>query len=113
MTLNEFKAWFEGFSEIMEGPPNDDQWKRIKARVDEIDGAPTNYPVFVDRYVTPYRRYYDGPIWSGGAMGVGASVLLGHNGTSPKLNSTSFNPLDAMTAAGRAEYNEALAAAHV
>ena len=55
MTLAEFKAWFEGFSETMDGPPNEKQWDRIKARVSEIDNTPISYPIFIDRYVAPYR----------------------------------------------------------
>lgn len=53
MNLSEFKAWFEGFTEDMDGPPNAKQWKRIKARVKEIDGTAITYPVFIDRW-RPY-----------------------------------------------------------
>ncbi|HEY0120631.1 MAG TPA: hypothetical protein VGC14_02530 [Rhizobium sp.] len=60
MTLAEFKAWFEGFTETLEAAPNEKQWERIKARVAEINGAVTTYPVFVDRYVPPYRPWYVG-----------------------------------------------------
>ena len=57
MTLQEFKAWFEGFSENLDGPPDEKKWDRIKAKIAEIDGAFTPYPVFVEKYL-PYR-YYD------------------------------------------------------
>ena len=57
MTLSEFKAWFEGFTELMSGPPTADQWKRIKKRVREIDGEWTPRHIFVDRYVHPYRTW--------------------------------------------------------
>jgi hypothetical protein len=50
MTLQEFKAWFEGFTENMSGTPNKDQWKRIRARVKEIDGIAITEKVFIDRY---------------------------------------------------------------
>lgn len=51
MTLAEFKAWFEGFTEDMDGQPNAKQWKRIKARVAQIDGiAITREVVYRDRY---------------------------------------------------------------
>lgn len=33
MNLSEFKAWFEGFTEGMDGPPNEAQWKRICERL--------------------------------------------------------------------------------
>lgn len=36
MTLPEFKAWFEGFTETMEGPPNEKQWARIQERIAEV-----------------------------------------------------------------------------
>ena len=38
MTPQEFKAWFEGFTEAFTGCPTKAQWTRIKARVAEIDG---------------------------------------------------------------------------
>lgn len=58
MNLSEFKAWFEGFTEDMDGPPNSKQWKRIKKRVSEITSEPTPYPIFVDRYVRPYPQWW-------------------------------------------------------
>ena len=61
MTLAEFKAWFEGFTEGMDAAPNADQWERIKARVKEIDGTAISYPVFIDRYWP--RRYRDVEPW--------------------------------------------------
>lgn len=39
MTTQEFKAWFEGFTECIEGTPSKKQWERIKNRVAEIDGV--------------------------------------------------------------------------
>ena len=67
MTLSEFKAWFEGFTEDMDSAPNKKQWERIKARVKEIDGAVTTYPVFVDRYgprYLPCIPYWQQPGWN-------------------------------------------------
>lgn len=42
MTLSEFKAWFDGFTEAMDRPPDERQWERVKAKVAEIgvDRAP-------------------------------------------------------------------------
>lgn len=54
MTLNEFKAWFDGFSEGMDGPPGENQWERIKARVGEITGNPVTHTYFYDHYWPPY-----------------------------------------------------------
>jgi hypothetical protein len=56
MNTAEFKAWFEGFTEAMDRAPNAKQWKRIKERVDEIDGTATTERVFIDRY---WRRYWE------------------------------------------------------
>jgi hypothetical protein len=63
MTLSEFKAWFEGFTEGMDQAPTAKQWKRIQARVKEISGTPTSYPVFIDRY-REYRPYWSGVVAS-------------------------------------------------
>lgn len=59
MTLSEFKAWFEGYTEGLEGAPTKAQFDRIKAKVGEITGAPVTYPIYVDRWVQPYRPYWD------------------------------------------------------
>lgn len=59
MTLSEFKAWFEGFTENLAGAPSAKQFEKIKAKVGEITGAPVTYPIYVDRYVHPYRPYWD------------------------------------------------------
>jgi hypothetical protein len=34
--LKEFLAWFGGFTEVLEGPPNEKQWKRIVERVGKL-----------------------------------------------------------------------------
>lgn len=34
MTPSEFTAWFYGFTEGMDGPPNAEQWLRIKEQVE-------------------------------------------------------------------------------
>lgn len=58
MTLTEFKAWFEGFTEGFDKPPTEKQWKRIKARIAEIDGNPVTERVFIDRYWPSHPRPY-------------------------------------------------------
>lgn len=50
MTPIEFKSWFEGFTEFLEGPPSKKQWDRIKARISEMK-AP------VPNYYYPYPQY--------------------------------------------------------
>jgi len=90
MTLQEFKAWFDGFTENMcEAPPTKLQWARIQARVKEIDGAITTYPVFVDRYWPPH--YPSWPTWT-------------CNTASPPAVSV-FNATSAMTSLGQADYS--------
>lgn len=36
MTLKEFQAWLDGFSESIKGSPNERQWKKIQKRISEI-----------------------------------------------------------------------------
>jgi len=90
MTQQEFKAWFDGFTEAMEGPPNKKQWGRIKERVKEIDGAAITHPLFVDRYWqrygTPYYPWY--------TVCTSGSALSGQ----------SFNSSQALLALGKADY---------
>lgn len=111
MTLSEFKAWFEGFSEIMEGPPNEKQWDRIKARVAEINGATVTERVFVDRYIEPYRRYWPNvPYWassSGPLVGQQVSNVLGAAVSAAKAINAEFESHVAMLDLGRAEYKAA------
>lgn len=49
MTLSEFKAWFEGYTEGLEAAPTKAQFDRIKEKVKEIDGTPVT-PIYIDRY---------------------------------------------------------------
>lgn len=71
MTLSEFKAWFEGFTEGMDGPPSLKQWERIQARVKEISWAHISYPLPIDRRLAPmpYGTLSAGQCQT--AMGVG------------------------------------------
>lgn len=85
MQLSEFKAWFEGFTESMNGPPNAQQWERIKSKFKEIDGNSITYPVFIGRYVYPCKYWWEGNKYHY-SSGVG------------------FNSLEAMNYAGKAEY---------
>lgn len=85
MTPQEFKAWFDGFTEGVAGLPNEDQWARIKARVSQIDNTPTTYPVYVDRYRN-WRDIKDLP------SSLTASEVK------------EFDSLKAMYARGRADY---------
>jgi len=57
MNLQEFKAWFQGYTENINGQPSKKQWDRICKRVEEITDYPTTYPVFIRQY--PYYQ----PTW--------------------------------------------------
>ena len=91
MNLSEFKAWFEGFTEDMDGPPNAKQWKKIKARVSEITPDPTPMPVIVDRYIRPLQPYWPGPIWASyeGKLYQGNATATAE--IDPKSNLQAFN----------------------
>lgn len=77
MTLSEFKAWFEGFTESIEGKsaPTQKQWARIKEKVALIDGAQTTHHIYVDRWVRPYRHYWD-RYWTTAGMATGPATYL-------------------------------------
>src|SRR5579864_8853520 len=103
MTLQEFKAWFDGFTEEMAGASNKKQWYRIKKRVKEIDGTAVSYPVYVDRYVPYIRRYADYiPYWN--AAGCNMTAAQGVNSRYDGHEATSFNSTSAMLALGKADY---------
>ena len=64
MTLNEFKAWFEGFTENIDGVPNDAQWKRIQKQVKKINGVALS-PTVIERHYHDYHRYWTSrPVWA-------------------------------------------------
>lgn len=99
MTLAEFKAWFEGFTESIEGAPTEAQFAKIKARVALIDGAPVTYPIFVERYwPQPRVPYWSNPVWAGN-VGHGASLDAVADGN----GKVTFDSISAMTTLGRAE----------
>jgi hypothetical protein len=114
MTPNEFKAWFDGFTEAFTGCPTKAQWTRIKARVAEIDGKPVTHTVYLDRYLPsvpahPYWRYLT-------TGGVGVSTCTANLNASQQYsaanslsnvgisqNALTFNSSLAMTDLGREE----------
>ena len=100
MNTQEFKAWFEGFTESMNGPPTKKAWARIKERVAEIQpGVSTTYPVFVDRY-----WHYGPPYYAYGSVaGSVTNTLAGSNSQECSNATISFNASDAFTALGRAD----------
>lgn len=107
MTPQEFRAWFEGFTESLEGRPSAKQWGRICDRVKEIDGQQITQVVYRDRWpsywgglphVTPLTHY------STCAANSSQSACESDHG------SNEYVMLNAMADAGRAEFT-ALAAA--
>lgn len=64
MTLSEFKAWFEGFTEHIDlkNGLTGAQLARMMERVAEIDDKPTTETIYIDRYVRPYRHWLD-KVW--------------------------------------------------
>jgi hypothetical protein len=120
MTLAEFKAWFEGFTESMDGAPDEKQWKRIKARVKEIDGVAITKTVFVDRYVSPgpWRPYWSSLDMVGSvqnfsdlkSMAVGKASGESFNNAVASLNADQFDSHTAMLDLGKADYHAALSA---
>lgn len=126
MTPNEFKAWFDGFTEAFAGCPTKAQWTRIKERVAEIDGKPVTERVYIDRYLPSVPYYAYAPYWrntlgqiqtSNCSRAVGAAGLnqsqnmnqgLAQNGqiatnAYKQAAAVGFDSAQAMTELGRAE----------
>lgn len=112
MTPNEFKAWFDGFTEAFEGRiPTKSQWERIKDRVAEIDGKSVTHTVYMDRYLPsyPYQPWYHR--YSGGVCTTNTLGLSGAGSYSQALSANAaaqnmggaFNSIQAMSDLGRAE----------
>jgi len=115
MTPNEFKAWFDGFTEAFEGRiPTKAQWGRIKDRVAEIDGKPVTERIYVDRYYPTYIKTYPSqPYWATycGGVGVASGTTYASAGSGALMSNTNqalgqsnaFNSTKAMLELGRAE----------
>ena len=108
MTPVEFKAWFDGFVEGMDGKPTEKQWARVKERVAEIDGQTTTQTHYVDRYWPSVRTYYPYPAqwqYCNSSLGMqGASQSQATRLTNGYANQVvSFDSLQAMHSLGRAD----------
>lgn len=108
MTLAEFKAWFEGFTEEMDEAPTKKQWERIKKRVKEVDGAPVTERVFIDRYVErrwPPQRYWEYLCTATGHASVNGLAERYRRAVADGWTAgDSFNSHQALCVLGRAEY---------
>jgi hypothetical protein len=110
MNLNEFKAWFEGFTENIGGTPTEVQWKRIQSKVKGISDSPTSWTFFVDRYSPYYHPHYHSPAGYQGALAnssAGMNAQMQNWVSSSSLNQyqreSPFNAQAAFQDAGRAE----------
>lgn len=72
MTVNEFKAWIDGFSAAINGAPTLEQWDTIKAKLAMVEGniASMNWGKLYG--AGPIRNdepdiYDRKPLWSGSA----------------------------------------------
>lgn len=101
MTLSEFKAWFEGFTENIEGEPTAKQWKKIKSRVAEINGNSVTERYFYDHY---WHRPWVGP-WYSTTYGLSATAATGALGLA--TSSTAWSGERALLALGHADAQEA------
>lgn len=110
MTLAEFKAWFEGFTEDMDGPPDAKQWKRIKSKIKDINGVSVS-PVVIREYYDRYRRWWPDGVWYGGYPigAIGACELPKNGGMSfSSAGSAVVDNTVPIHELGRAEYKSML-----
>jgi len=56
MTPAEFKAWFEGFIEAIDGSPNEKQFERIKEQVKKLQPAKLAAPIIGGHVDDDWRR---------------------------------------------------------
>ena len=102
MNMSEFKAWFEGFSEVITVAPNPQQWARIKQRLAQVDGVPTTYPVYLREYGYPVGREW----WVYPSLS--PTVTCGGSATSGYVQNVEipFNAPAAFDALGHADYQK-------
>jgi hypothetical protein len=108
MTLSEFKAWFEGYTEGLDRVPTEKQFDRIKEKVKEIDGAPVT-PIYIDRYIEKWPHRPFSPGWPYVTTSWGAATLQASNTYVQQADaaygkaSSGFDGHAAMYALGKAE----------
>ncbi len=68
-TIEEFKAWLDGFTESMKGAPSEKQWKRIQEKLKEVQPtAIYQSPTWVNPWwVTPSTTTVQ-PFWTCGEV---------------------------------------------
>jgi hypothetical protein len=103
MTLAEFKAWFEGFTEDMDGAPSEKQFQKIRAKVKEITGTPMA-PVVIREYVDRYRPYWSTPAvpyYIANGVGISGGMIVGD---ASAQSAVSAQPETLLHDLGKAEY---------
>lgn len=103
MTLSEFKAWFDGYTEDMKDAPSKKQWERIKARVSEIDGSPIT-PIVCGNYALVGKERTA----AGLCHPSEAASVLGADDPSSMAGPIIQEPVDRFPAKAAAQYNGGL-----
>lgn len=68
MTLNEFKAWLEGYEASFEDAPNEEQWNTIKDKLETVTPIQAPYP-YTPNY--PIWTYVNGvPTTANNTLGI-------------------------------------------
>ena len=68
MTLNEFKAWLEGYEASFDGAPDGLQWKKIKEKLETVTPIQAPYP-YTPNY--PIWTYVNGvPTTANNTLGI-------------------------------------------
>lgn len=104
VTLSEFKAWFEGFTESMDAAPSKKQWERIKARVAEINGVAVTREVIYRDHYWPYVNPYPPRYFVGSTAQSSPTLTVASNTVALNGSNAAFNAGCALVDLGKAEY---------
>lgn len=69
MTLSEFKAWLDGYSEAIGEAPNAEQWKRIQEKLATVGADGTTLATYKPHVLGPSKMYPADPNILIGGMG--------------------------------------------
>lgn len=106
MMLAEFKAWFEGYTEGLEGAPTAAQFARIKERVKEISGTPVTERIFIDKYWPSIFHPWSPPMttWMSNTAADYRKAMQGESISAIGMDvAPPFNSASAMYALGKTE----------
>ena len=102
MTINEFKAWLEGFEEGMKGAPTKAQWTKVKERLGQVCDAVPAVPHYVDPYPVWWPYHWQ---WTPYTTGTGGTWSWEGNGVTCSIHA-STTLTDAAYQIGKLEYVE-------